>query len=367
MENDISFTPSNNELIPTQEAINIFTHSLGIEFGEDGYDITINKIKVILDYCKKYNQELNQIAAILHQIDDNIETIRQRYIDDHIGFTRDGMPPSVNYIIFKEIQNYNLSITQTLKTGYTLVNTIRQFFTNEKIIYEVGILKKKGREVQDFTVNEEDILKMSGLSYNSQATKIEDILKLNITKYGKVMSEKQKAESILDNDISNAKTIFGKVVKTLSNGKYLPQLNNKKVNRGFIYETYKAVLAKRSYSNKNSQDLTPREIIKTYQKVSKTNFRGASFYSGGDFMNKQYKLLSTKPQIVSYNSLCLFMAKFISETEKYLATNNVQQYIDYLTNNLTQQQNGRQLLDRIARASANEARDFINTSIKNLS
>lgn len=369
MVESIKFIPNNSDFTPSQEAINEFRESLGYDLGNITRDITYNDLKQLLRYYEEYYTQLNQILNILHDLDSNIVELQKRYNEDHIGFTRDGQPPSINYIIYKEIQNHNLNIVNILKNGYRLINLSRQLFTNEKIVYEVGIEKtSQGRaiDVRNFEVSEEEILKMSGLSYNTSAKKVEDLLKLNITVYGDTIKEKQESENYIEKILAGKETIFGKVVSVLTNEKYLQRLNIKTANRGFIYEAYKNILKSRQMRNKNSQGITPNEIISAYRKVTKTNFTAAGFYSGGDLFNVQYKLLSKKPQIVSMNTLVKFVFDFKEQLKLFLETNNKQDFINYLQNKLVQDASGRTIIDKAVRSSQEIAKENIELVINNL-
>ena len=370
MSENIQFIPGNSDLTPTQEAINEFRISLGYNLGNITKDITYEDLKQLLKYYEEYYEQLNQVLSLLHNLDNNIHELQKKYNEDHIGFSKNNDPPSVNYIIYKEIQNHNKNIINILKNGYKLINLSRQLFTNEKIVYEVGIEKtSKGQvvDVKNFEVSEEDILKISGLSYNSSATKVEDLLKLNVTAYGDVIKEKTEAENDIEKILNGKETIFGKVVSVLTNEKYLQRLNIKTANRGFIYEAYKNILKSRQMKNKNSQGITPNEIISAYRKVTKTNFTAAGFYSGGDLLNVQYKLLSKKPQIVSMNTIVKFVYEFKEQLKKFLETNNKDIFIDYLQSKLVQNASGRSLVDKAARASQEVARENIKIMITTLS
>lgn len=362
----VNFIPNETDnLTPSQEAINTIREELSISLGEDTYQLTTQDLKSLLSYCIQYKEELNHVSSILHSIDDHIDALRQRYIEDNIGFQRNGEPPSINYVIYSEIRNELPTITETLKQGYRIISLIRQMFTNEKIVYEVGIEsnKNKKKDVRNFEITEEQLLESAKLSYSPQAKKIEDLLKLNVGAYGQISSQEAQAKSDIEKQLYGKQTIFGKVSSVLTNGKYLEQLNIKKANRGYIYEAYKYILSQRQYSNKNSKGITPKEIVSAYRTVTKNNL---IFYSGGDFLNKQYKLLSSKPQIVSFKTLCIFFQEFINAMNDFLATNNKQEFIDFLNNKFTQDTQGRAIVDKIAKQAEEEARNNIRVIIEEI-
>ena len=365
MGDNIKFTPNNLEnLTPSQEALNEIRKDLSISLGENTYQLTIQDLKSLLSYCIKYEEELNHVSSILHSIDDQVEALRQQYIKDHIGFNRNGEPPTVNYVIYNEIKNELPTITEMLKQGYKIISILRQLFTNEKIIYEVGIESNaKVKDVRNFEITEKELLESARLSYNAQASTLEDLLKINVGTYGHISAQEAQAKSDIEKQLNGKQTIFGKVSSTLTNGKYLKQLNIKKANRGYIYETYKYLLSKRQYSNKNSRGITPKEIVSAYQIVTKNNL---IFYSGGDFLNKQYKLLSAKPQIVSFKTLCLFFQDFTNAINDFLTTNNKQNFINFLNQKFTQDTKGKAIVDKIARQAEEEARDNIRITIEKI-
>lgn len=354
------YEPSISEAVE-QDLVKI----LGAEMGKDAQQITIQDLAKLLEYYNKYYEELNKVLGYLHELDDNMVNLREKYIKDRIGFNKEGMPPSANYILFREIQKNKGFIEDTLKKGYSLINFTRQFFTNEKIIYEVGIQRKRKGEavIKNFEIEEKDLLKMTHLNYEHSASRIEDLLKLNVTSYGKVMRDKQEMESIVNEQLNGKQTIWGKVTSVLTNEQYQPRLNNKKVNRGFIYEAYKRILEDRGRKNKNSVNLTPQEIINAYEAVTHTNFLQSAFYSGGDYLNRQYKLLSARPQVVTMKTLVLFVNNFRKQLTDFIKTQDSKAFIDYLQSTLLQTETGKSILSQAAKESQSEAKEAIKETI----
>ena len=297
-----------------------------------------------------------------------------------------------NYTKFKALNEEHQQIKSFLVDGYKSLQNIRQIFTNEKINYQVAILGK--RTSYEFILSEKEFLSMSELFYETKGEFSLDSFKIRVGAYGDVTKKYKTAENRLLKEINGHKTVWGAVTKFFDDKnkeankdeegavtKFFDNKNKednedeedavtefsdkkkkkKKTNEGNIYETYRNILANRKNQNEIPPLVRKNQIEKAFSAVKSGT---QSSMKGGDTLLEQDKVISKHASIINVNLVHTTFVKIENIFEKFIKTNNRQDFIDSLQSLFVNSTKGRRTIDKLTKALESKARQAIEDIIQ---
>lgn len=279
-----------------------------------------------------------------------------------------------NYTKFKALNEEHQQIKSFLVDGYKSLQNIRQIFTNEKINYQVAILGK--RTSYEFILSEKEFLSMSELFYETKGEFSLDSFKIRVGAYGDVTKKYKTAENRLLKEINGHKTVWGAVTKFFDNKNKednedeedavtefsdKKKKKKKKTNEGNIYETYRNILANRKNQNEIPPLVRKNQIEKAFSAVKSGT---QSSMKGGDTLLEQDKVISKHASIINVNLVHTTFVKIENIFEKFIKTNNRQDFIDSLQSLFVNSTKGRRTIDKLTKALESKARQAIEDIIQ---
>lgn len=309
---------------------------------------------------------LKQINSYLKILDYEFLNINNRY-EQIIAQNSDLAESAQKYMLYKEIKNNEVMmnrITNIITKGYILIENIRNFFTNETIIYGIASGTEKYLYEANFTF--EQLSKFIKLDINTGKNNVYSMLVLRLSnKTGlnqeikKIQAQGQSAEVTLTNSISEASTIYSAIYRFAG--------ENAKTTYGRAYEAYKMIVRKRQasgYGNRIPPPVRIDTIRNAFNSVASDNI---PFYKGGDYNNIQYKAWINSPATVIkttgikealINIQKIFQA-FINTGKKKELSNNLK---SFFLKDLK-----KDCVDKVEKDAVKVAKEYLDNVIENFS
>ena len=220
---------------------------------------------------------------------------------------------AISYALYKEFKdkkNNEIGIDSLLQDGYRLLDEIREFFTGETIVYQIGVESKGVLYENQLTIDE--ILQYSMVMSESRA-QINNLFKLRMTnKSGLIDFLKNKAETT---EISTDRsTVYSAIREFL-----YESTDGTKKNFGNAYEAYQLIVARRQGKNTIPPPVTKNEIVDTLVEVRKNT---ASSMKGGDYLNMQIKFFEGAPSLITTSLIRKTIQKLIKSLENFIQRGN---------------------------------------------
>lgn len=259
---------------------------------------------------------LLQLENFYNTLGSQISPIENQYQD--IGANE----ITIKYAVFKKLSYNESEIDSLLKQGYLILDKIREFFTNEKIVYEIGLIK--GGQLFEFQLTLEQLLKNTKASFNTRST-IDNIFKLRM--FGgktSLLNTYQEAKNIVGSDVNDASTVFSAVYDYVK----VQHSHGHKINKGNAYEAYKRIVAERG--NQIPPEVSTDLIEQTLTEIRSNT---ASSLKGGDYLLSQIKFYSAAPSLATTN-LIRTSLKEISSILKMTENSKLDQSFKEAINNI---------------------------------
>lgn len=243
---------------------------------------------------------LNKINLYLKTLDIEFLEINNRY-EQIVAQNSDLEEASQRYMLYKEIKNNEIKmnrITEIIIKGYSLIEEIRKFFTNETIVY--GVATGTGNYLYEANFTFEQLSNFIRLDINTSKTNVYSMLVLRL--YDKtglnkaikdiqtIQNQGKNAENVLSNSISEASSVYSAVYRFAG--------ESEKTSYGRAHEAYKMILRKRQSSGYGNRVPPPVRIDTIRNAFNAVSQDSVPFYKGGDYNNIQYKAWLNSPATV---------------------------------------------------------------------
>ena len=298
---------------------------------------------VLTEYLIRYEQAERAIMALTKNLD----------------FSNEQNKNAKLYGIYHGLLNSDME--SLLKDGYILIENLRETFTGEKIIYQVGMnysISSEGeKRHRELIVKEMDLAEI--LSYAKPDIQWRGIgtagFKLRAaSKKEDFEREYNNQKNLIKESIAGTSSLYPKIIQAIQ-GKSA----GRKINEGNVFEVYmnfkNSGYADHPPGPKDPRKLTAQRIVEKYAEVKAGT---QSFVSGGDIGINQVKLLSTAPSIASLstigNALKLILT-YIKDGQKANVT------IDHIKKNVFSKE-----FDALSRKGLNELLEGINNQLGHL-
>lgn len=214
---------------------------------------------------------------------------------------------TVSYALFKLGLNKESEIKELLKTGYQLIDSIREILTKEKIQYRIAT--EKNGILYEEVVGIDEILSYIKVSYDSRAS-INDMYKLRLAIPKSSIINHAKVETIT----SNGSTVYSSIRR------YIDGHSSTRRNRGNEYEAYRLLYAQRGNDNREPPEVTTEEIVAAFNTVRKNT---ASYVQGGDIGIEQIKYIGKNmPSLTSTATIRTVLTDVRNAFQNYLISAN---------------------------------------------
>ena len=282
------------------EIIELLVSELG-KLGDQAKIVRKNKRLIIQKAIEEYLMALNQkeqelLSLIQSKYSDLLDEQRRNELMRSPSSAQD-----LSILLFKAGKELQAQVKEKAEekcyadlkklfiTGYKLVMTLREYFTNEKIEYEVAY--ESGNTV--FEVGEEEFLAQSRTSLSSLTIGLQNG-QLNIDYVQKVQigstllkKAKENERNIYENlNGQNGSTFWSRGIRILHALQQEKELSggSRGLNFGHFFETY-------TYYNGNEINFLPGEQPGNleYAAAMLALRNSTEFYKGGDVGNKQLK------------------------------------------------------------------------------
>lgn len=293
---------------------------------------------------------LNQLETFYNQME-NVSPIVAQYR------AMEASQQVITYAIYKQLAYNQSTIESLLKQGYLILDKIRYFFTNEKILYSIGLISGRGKEKQlfEFQLTIQEILKNSAVTFNTRA-KIDNVFKLRMTGGKKSLLETyREAEQTVITDVSDSSSVFSAIydyVKTENS-------HGRKINKGNAFQAYKRIVANRS--NQIPPEVAVQLIKETLADIRKNT---VSSIKGGDFLTDQIKFYSAAPSLIT-TSLVRSSLQDISKNLKMLSNSELDQDFKNAISEMFIKTN-HETANQIEEEGAEESKVYLNNLLKQL-
>lgn len=319
--------------------VNVIKQALENAYSAPTKEITKQYFLKVLKQIKQYNLELKIFY-------DKIDMLSRPII-----FEEDKSDITKTYEVFKKLRYLESEADKILKDGYRILDILREFFTQEKITYRIGI--EYYGDLYEKTLTLEELLKYTTVSYNTRSN-IDNLYKLRMTNKSNLRQAFQKAENTLVTKKGDASTIYSKV-REYTRAK---STSAKDRNKGNAYEVYR--LLAMQYGNRipPAPDISDETIAETFERVRRNTI---SSIQGGDILTEQVKFFSSAPSLVTTANIRNNLMKIEEEFENFINTNNTQQLEKVLKQLFT-----KQVTDKIEQEGIKAAQKAIEERITKL-
>lgn len=261
--------------------------------------------------------------------------------------------PTITYAIYKRLIYSETEIDSLLKQGYIILEKIRNFFINESIKYEIGLISEG--KLYEFQLTMQQILNISKVSFNTRA-KIDNIFKLRLSGGKKsLLNIYKQAEKTIVTDVSDSSSVFSAIYDYI----HTQNFHGKKINKGNAYEAYKRIVANRK--NRIPPSVSVSLIEETLTQVRKNT---SSFVKGGDYLNSQIKFYSNAPSLATTNAIRNTL-KQISNILQMVSNKTLDKDFKESINQIFIKTN-HQVSNNIEEEGRKESQNYLNTLLKQL-
>ena len=299
---------------------------------------------------------VNELQKYLDSLDNfyvNLESNSRPIIDMYreMGATE----ATIAYAVSRQ-SDYSTQAEELLKTGYSLINQIRQFFTNEEIIYRVGI-ENNGR-LYETNLKESELLRFIRAEDNQKMTNIDNLFKLRMYNKAGLTEYIKSHDNTVETAVNEGSTIYSRVRRYI----HLNNNSNQK-NVGQVYEVYASLVAERGGNNKSR--IQADTIRKAFDRVKKNS---ATFIKGGDYLNMQMKFFGgSAPSIASTQRIRQDIQNFVNYLNDFLRNKNTASLTSNLKQLFIKDPKTQQCADAAEREASRQAIKYLNEVAKNLS
>lgn len=248
-----------------------------------------------------------------------------------------------------------------LRDGYILIENLRETFTGEKIVYQVGMNysvssegTKRHRELIIKEMNLAEILSYAKPDIQWRGIGTAGFKLRAASKKEDFEREYNNQKNIIKEAMTGVNSLYPKVIQAIQG-----KSSGRKINEGNVFEVYmnfkNSGYADHPPGPKDPRKLTAERIVEKYAEVKAGT---QSFVSGGDIGINQVKLLSTAPSIASLstigNALKLILT-YIKDGQRANVT------IDHIKKNVFSKE-----FDTLSRKGLNELLEDVNNSLGSL-
>lgn len=293
----------------------------------------------VLKQIKQYNLELKIFYDKIDMLSRPIITEQQK---DDVTKT---------YEIFKQLRYLEPEADKILKDGYRVLDILREFFTKEKITYQIGI--EYYGDLYEKTLTLDELLQYTTVSYNTRS-KVDNLYKLRMTNKSGLRQAFQQASDTLITKKGDSSTVYSKIREYV---KAQPSTSKDK-NEGNAYEVYRLLMLERNNKNKIPPNLSDETIADTFERI-----RGniTSSIQGGDILTEQVKFFSSAPSLITTANIRNNLNQIEIEFENFIKSGNSQQFQKSLQQIFT-----KQVVNSIEQQGVQAARKAIEERISNL-
>ena len=263
-------------------------------------------------YFQTIINTLDNYLTALNSFYDNLEIQSRPLIQQYEAV--DASTTTISYAIFKKLSYSEAEIDELLKTGYRLIDELRYFFTNEKIVYQIGI-PYRGK-LYEKQISLDELLKYTRVEYNTKS-KIDNLLKLRMYNKSGLRKTFNMKESAVLSKADETHHVYSKIWSYIHNDSPKGQ----HINLGNAYEVYRVLVGRRG-TNKIPPRLSVETIERTFEEVRKNI---ASSVKGGDFLNKQIKYFASAPSLVTTETIRTTLTEIRDIFEEFVTTSNTQE------------------------------------------
>lgn len=273
-----------------QQAKEMLKDILGAEISSMDF---LNYYNELAYPVKKYLNSLEQAnSRLTSKIDITSSALRMVYDSSTKEFKQ--------MIISKYVlAKMDVELTDLLKTGYQIVNYLRESITGEVIKYSIGV-EFRGSFYEGY-LSEDELLKLVSPSFDKKTNSIK--LRLDALSKGAILKAFPQItfKSKIKGDEKHS-TLYSSIRSYTGN-------DNKKYNQGNVYEAYKVM----KYNHRDNR-IPPAifdkvEFDQIYMNVIKNN---VSYVKGGDLFDEQIKFFGQRyPSLTTINTIRKTLQDFI--------------------------------------------------------
>lgn len=319
--------------------VNVIREALEKAYSASTKEITKSYFLIALKQIKQYNLELNNFYNKIEMLSRPIITE-----DEKSDTTK-------TYEVFKKLRYLEPEADKILKDGYRILDMLREFFTKEKITYQIGI--EYYGDLYEKTLSLDELLQYTTVSYNTRS-KIDNLYKLRMTNKSGLRQAFQQVDDTLTSKRGDSSTIYSRIREYV---KAQPS-TSKDRNKGNAYEVYRLLMLERNNKNRIPPQLSNETIAETFERI-----RGniTSSTQGGDILTEQVKFFSSAPSLITTANIRNNLSQIEMEFERFIKSNNSQQFQKSLQQIFT-----KQVVDSIEQQGVQIAQKAIEERISNL-
>lgn len=305
--------------------------------------IVISQLTIYLNNLEKFYDNLgNQCSQRMNQM-------------EYLGASN----TTVSYAMYKQLEYSKDEIQNILKQGYLLMDVLREFFTGQKITYQIGLPSKNGKQLIEFSLTMEQLLEYTRAEFNTRS-KLNNMFKLRMTgkKALRTGATENKFKNIVTQSVAQGSTVYSAIWHYVNSG----EVNSKNKNLGNAYEVYR-VLKERHGSNSIPPPVEIWQIEQTFDEIRSNT---ESSLKGGDFLTQQIKYFSSAPSLTTTSLIRTTLTEIKDLLQDYIISGNSGPLGARLQDMFIKNKAVNQLAIQAENVAIDKAVDYLKNIIQNL-